>query len=89
MYSTVVFCKEESRKVKLFADTVVKLSWDDEAARCAAEVRANLEKSGNRIGAYDTLLAGHALSLGIPLVTDNVREFERVAGLQIENWRIH
>lgn len=49
-------------------------------------LRAGLEKSGRPIGAYDLLIAAHALSLGLILVTNNVREFSRVPGLRIENW---
>lgn len=50
------------------------------------ELRAALERRGQPIGANDLLIAAHALSLGATLVTDNVREFERVEGLGIENW---
>ena len=78
---------EDGRKVSMFTETFVLLPWDSEAARYAAGVRRNLESLGLRIGACDTLLAGHALALGIPIVTDNVREFGRVTGLKVENWR--
>ena len=49
-------------------------------------LRAALEKRGAPIGAYDLLIAAHALSLGLTLVTNNVREFSRVEGLRLENW---
>lgn len=64
------------------------LLWPfDDAASCeAARVRAILEKKGKGIGPYDTLIAGQALSLGVPLVTANTREFARVPGLKVENW---
>ena len=51
-----------------------------------AEVRLDLELKGKKIGPLDTLIAAHARSLGLVLVTNNVREFERVEGLVIENW---
>jgi len=51
-----------------------------------SELRAQLELTGNAIGANDMLIAAHALSLGLTLVTANQREFSRVQGLQIENW---
>lgn len=51
-----------------------------------AEIRARLEAEGKPIGPNDLLIAAHALSLGMTLVTDNVREFERVGGLWLENW---
>lgn len=50
------------------------------------KVRASLEKKGNPIGSMDLLIAAHAVSLGIRLVTNNVREFKRVPGLRVENW---
>jgi tRNA(fMet)-specific endonuclease VapC len=49
-------------------------------------LRANLERQGQPIGALDTMIAAHALSLDAPLVTHNTREFERVPGLRLENW---
>ena len=50
-------------------------------------VRAVLEDSGTAIGALDTFIAAHALSLGATLVTSNTKEFARVSGLQVEDWR--
>jgi tRNA(fMet)-specific endonuclease VapC len=58
-------------------------SW---VARDYARVRAELERKGTPIGAYDLLIAAHALSLGLTLVTNNLREFRRVPGLKVENW---
>ena len=49
-------------------------------------VRSRLEAEGRPIGHNDLLIAAHALSLGLTLVTDNVQEFNRVDGLRIENW---
>ena len=62
------------------------LAFDDAASLEAAKVRAKLEKKGKGIGPYDTLIAGHAVSVGARLVTANTREFGRVAGLKFENW---
>lgn len=59
------------------------VDFDFDAAR---ELRAALEKEGTPIGALDTLIAAHTKSLGSVLVTNNVREFDRVDGLEIENW---
>ncbi len=50
------------------------------------KIRAALEAVGRPIGPLDTLIAAHALTLGVPLVTNNEREFRRVKGLQVENW---
>jgi tRNA(fMet)-specific endonuclease VapC len=49
-------------------------------------IRALLERRGESIGSMDLLIAAHALSLGLPLITDNVAEFKRVPGLRVENW---
>ena len=49
-------------------------------------IRAELEKKGIPIGSLDTLIASHAKSLDVILVTNNVREFDRIPGLKIENW---
>ena len=51
-----------------------------------ADLRADLERRGQPIGGFDTQIAAHALTLGATLVTNNTREFERVAGLKLENW---
>jgi len=50
------------------------------------KIRAELEKKGTPIGPLDTLIASHAKSLDLTLVTNNEREFERIVGLKIENW---
>ncbi len=50
------------------------------------KIRALLEKRGLPIGSMDLLIAAHALSLNVRLVTNNMREFKRVPGLRVENW---
>lgn len=62
------------------------LPFADRAAQHFAMIRCELERTGKPIGAYDLLIAGHARSEGLTLVTNNEREFARVQGLQIENW---
>ena len=69
-----------------FAGPINLLAFDDEDARSAGEVRAALESVGTPIGAYDLLIAGQALRRGSTLVTANVSEFARVAGLTWEDW---
>ena len=64
----------------------VILAFDETPALEAAKVRGSLEKKGIGIGPYDTLIAGHALSLGVKLITANTKEFSRVHGLILENW---
>jgi len=60
--------------------------FDAEAAEIYGRVRTALEMRGTPIGALDTLIGAHALSLGVTLITDNTREFLRIPGLVIENW---
>lgn len=58
------------------------------AAEHYGRLRAELEREGRPIGAYDLLIAAHALSLGLTIVTSNVREFGRIKGLRVENWAV-
>lgn len=69
----------------LFADLVV-LEFDREDARTAGEIRARLARRGTPIGPYDVLIAGQAKARGFVLVTNNLTEFRRVDGLEIEDW---
>ena len=62
------------------------LPLDAGADRTYAEIRLQLEQAGAPIGPNDLLIAAHAFDAGLTLVTDNVEEFGRVAGLQVENW---
>ncbi len=62
------------------------INLDRSSAMEAAIIRAQLEKKGLRIGPYDLLKAGLARSRGMTLVTNNIREFERIAELHLENW---
>ena len=60
--------------------------FDNAAAEAYGVIRAALERQGTPIGSLDTLIAAHALSLGVILVTNNEREFSRVPGLKLVNW---
>jgi tRNA(fMet)-specific endonuclease VapC len=77
----------ERRKVEALLDLVHELALTRASAERAAEVRARLEAIGQVIGPYDLLLAGQALAAGLVLVTSNLDEFRRVAGLGCESWR--
>lgn len=72
--------------VEGFAARLDVLDYDSEAAAHSGQLRAELAKNGQPIGPYDQMIAGHARSRGLVLVTNNVREFERVPGLRLENW---
>ncbi|MGB3849874.1 MAG: type II toxin-antitoxin system VapC family toxin [Tunicatimonas sp.] len=62
------------------------VAFELEAAAEYGKIRASLEKSGTPIGPLDTLIAAHARSLNLILVTNNEKEFRRVADLKVENW---
>ena len=62
------------------------LNFDADAANCYGKIRAYLEKNGTPIGPLDMMIAGHAMSHGYTVVTNNVKEFSRVPHLKIENW---
>lgn len=81
---------KQSRKLHRLIDTFVAavavVPFDQAAADQFASVAASLKRRGEPIGTFDTLMAAHALSLGLTLVTNNARHFTRVAGLRTENW---
>ena len=62
------------------------LALEEPADACYGMIRADLERNGRPIGANDLLIAAHAVALNLTLVTDNEREFSRIANLRIENW---
>ena len=62
------------------------LDFNRDDARAAGEIRATLHRAGEPIGPYDTLIAGQALARDLTMVTRNVREFPRLAGLRVEDW---
>jgi tRNA(fMet)-specific endonuclease VapC len=73
-------------EVENFAARLEVLPYDAPAAHHAAEIRAALERQGRSIGSYDVLIAGHARSRGLVVVTGNRGEFDRVDGLRCEDW---
>lgn len=77
--------KENLARFDAIAFPIVE--FDREDARRSGEVRAALKRLGTPIGPYDILIAGQALARGLILLTRNIREFERVKGLKVENWQ--
>jgi tRNA(fMet)-specific endonuclease VapC len=69
-----------------FLSPIPCLPFDDSAAFHAADIRAALTRQGALIGPYDLLIAGHARSRGLKVITGNLREFSRVDGLHCEDW---
>jgi tRNA(fMet)-specific endonuclease VapC len=74
------------REVDRFAARLDVLPFDEDAAAHAADIRVDLERRGRPIGGYDVLIAGHARSRGLIVVTGNLAEFSRVDGLRSEDW---
>jgi tRNA(fMet)-specific endonuclease VapC len=74
------------QKVEQFTARLEVLSFDDAAAAHYADIRNVLERKGQVIGAYDMMIAGHARSRGLMVVTGNLGEFRRVDGLRSEDW---
>lgn len=70
-----------------FLDSIQIIPFTNNDAICAAAIRAALQKKGSPIGAFDVLLAGCAIHHGLICVTSNLKEFNRVSGLLIEDWR--
>ncbi len=62
------------------------LSFDEQAALCYGGIRAQLEKIGQPIGPLDLMIAAHAISTELTLVTNNIKEFNRVPNLKVEDW---
>lgn len=77
---------ENRREVERFAARLDVLAFDADAAAHSAEIRTVLERQGQPIGAYDLLIAGHARSRGLVVVTGDLGEFSRVDGLRSEDW---
>ncbi len=78
--------QKRKQQLNSFLSYIEVFSFTSKEAKVAASIRAQLEKVGTPIGAYDTLIAGIALSSNSTLVTHNTKEFKRVQSLIIEDW---
>lgn len=82
--------KASPKHIKLVDGFVLRLDgilpWDKDAVDHTARIKRLLSDAGTPIGNNDIAIAGHALAAGAVLVTNNVREFERVPGLMVEDW---
>jgi tRNA(fMet)-specific endonuclease VapC len=78
--------EENTLRLTAFLTTMANIHFDEEDARVAGAIRADLRRRGKEIGPYDCLIAGQALRRDFLLITANVREFSRIAGLRWENW---
>ena len=75
-----------NRLINTFVESVEVVAFDERAADRFATVATSLVRRGAPIGTFDTLMAAHALSLGLTFVTNNTQHFARVVGLNTENW---
>ncbi|OYD94758.1 VapC toxin family PIN domain ribonuclease [Nostoc sp. 'Peltigera membranacea cyanobiont' 210A] len=73
-------------KLEIILDSIEILPLTHPVEQYYAEIRTDLEQQGKPIGANDLLIAAHSLTLGLTLVTANIREFSRVPNLKVENW---
>ncbi len=78
--------KKNREALEGFISALDVAPFDRQATEAYGKIRAALEMKGRPIGAMDLLIAAHALSLGVQLVTNNEREFKQVPGLRVENW---
>lgn len=82
--------KASPRHARLVESFCIRLNavlpWDRAAVDETTELKATLAAAGTPIGDNDTAIAGHAIAAGAILVTHNMKEFERVPGLRLENW---
>lgn len=72
--------------MSLFLSPITILQFDEQAAEEYGRIKAELEKKGTPIGPMDTLIASHAKSRGLIIVTNNTGDFNRVVGLTVEDW---
>jgi len=78
--------RQDEATLAAFLRYVEVLDFPDKASSHYAKIRADLKSRGAMIGANDLLIAAHARSMGLTLITNNTREFGRVRGLSIDNW---
>jgi len=95
-YGELIFGAQKSHAPKQaifileeLANLIPPISLSTETGRQYGEIRNYLEKKGTPIGNNDLWIAAHALTLGVTLVTNNVKEFSRVQKLKVENWVTH
>ena len=80
------FKKENLKRLEEFLTPFEVLSYDENASKFYGKIRTQLERSGDVIGPLDLLIAAHALSLKLILITNNEKEFNCVKSLKVENW---
>jgi tRNA(fMet)-specific endonuclease VapC len=77
---------QDTQAIEHFVGRLEILSFSPRAAAHYGQIRAELERRGRPVGPYHMLIAAHARAEGLTIVTNNIREFRRIPGMQIENW---
>jgi len=78
--------KENIKRLEEFLYPFEILTYDEEASREYGKIRSHLEKKGQVIGPLDMLIAAHAMSNKLTIITNNTKEFKRIKSLKVENW---
>ena len=78
--------KKNIRRLDEFLTPFAILAYDENASICYGKIRSQLEREGKVIGPLDMLIAAHALSRNLTLITNNEKEFNRVKSLKVKNW---
>ena len=78
--------KQNIKRVEEFLYPFEILPYDESASREYGKIRSYLEKKGQIIGPLDMLIAAHAISRNLTIITNNIKEFKRIKSLQVENW---
>jgi tRNA(fMet)-specific endonuclease VapC len=88
LYGVQVSSRKKSNReaVDALLRHLTVMDWTRDAAEHYAAIRADLKRKGQLIGSNDLLIGAHARSLGAVVVTNNVKDFGRVRGLEVENW---
>ena len=88
LYGVLESSKKKANRagVDAFVRHVIVKDWSHDAAEHYAEIRSDLKKKSQMIGANDLMIAAHARSIDATVVTNNVKDFGRVKGLKVENW---
>jgi tRNA(fMet)-specific endonuclease VapC len=92
-FAEIIYGAEKSARpvenlaiLEQFAARLDILPFGERAATHYGQLRAELERAGHPVGLHDIMIGGHARSEGLTLVSNNLREFQRMAGLRLENW---
>ena len=73
-------------RMSVLAQSIERLVWDDAVSEAFGEIKAALERRGERVDDFDLAIAAHAVAAGATLVTANTKHFARVPGLDLDDW---